>query len=71
MTERAINLLIGKLKGLTALEAVLALNDSIEKGWKSIYPKEETTGNQRPTRGRQNAAELAAMFAQDEEVTCE
>lgn len=40
-TERALNLLLGKMEGLSEADAIKALDLATEKGWKSIYPQQQ------------------------------
>lgn len=46
LSERAIKIQIGKMKGFTEKEIIDALHAAIEKNWATIYPKKEITTNQ-------------------------
>jgi hypothetical protein len=50
LSDRAIALQIGKMKGFTEKEIIDALHNAIERNWATIYPKKEINSNQpRPT----------------------
>ena len=56
MTDRAIDLMVGKIKKLDPGTAVKMLEQSILKGWKDIYEleddKKDPAGNRQQPRGR-------------------
>jgi hypothetical protein len=74
MTERAIDLLIGKLKSMTPdiYKQIEILNQSIMNGWQGIFPlKEETQTVRRQTYQKQTKADelnefynMAAQFGE-------
>lgn len=41
MTDKAMELLLKKLSGYSEQEQVAMLEEAIEKGWQSVYPKKE------------------------------
>jgi hypothetical protein len=46
LSEQAIKLQIGKMKGHTEKEIIDAIHMAIEKNWATIYPKKEITTNE-------------------------
>jgi len=46
LSDRAVKIQIGKMKGFTEKEIIDALHAAIERNWATIYPKKEITTNQ-------------------------
>lgn len=56
MTTRALELLVRNLNKLTNLKAeqIAILNQSIERGWQTVYPLKENAEKSSPKKGYQN-----------------
>ena len=66
MTDRAVELMIGKLDGMTPdnNEKIRILEQSILNGWKGIFPLQSAgSGNQKKEKG---FFELTQEFAEEE-----
>ena len=69
MTDRAVDLMVGKIKKLDPGTAVKMLEQSIMYGWKSIYElkddKTDPAGNRQQPRGRFTNFEQRNYSAED------
>ena len=68
MTDRAVELMIGKLDGMTAdnNEKIRILEQSILNGWKGIYPLQPVSGGSGSQKKEKGFYEMAQEYVEDE-----
>ena len=68
MTDRAVELMIGKLDGMTAdnNEKIRILEQSILNGWKGIYPLQSVSGGSGSQKKEKGFYEMAQEYVEDE-----